>query len=120
MWSPTGRPVAPSSAPVGRNPEQEPPAKAGARVEGSNVLLVGWSLGAIESLQYVQTFGADRLAGLVLVDSSVGEKPAPPPGSAFTQRLREDRDKMLEEFVRAIFAKPRPVGEINAFVQLAK
>ena len=29
-WSPTGKPV-------GRNPEQEPPAKAGAPVEGSNV-----------------------------------------------------------------------------------
>ena len=35
-WSPTGKPVAPSSTPVGRNPEQEPPAKAGARVEGSS------------------------------------------------------------------------------------
>ncbi len=31
MWSPTGKPV-------GRNPEREPPAKAGARVEGSNRL----------------------------------------------------------------------------------
>ncbi len=35
-WSPTGKPVAPSIAPVGRNPEQEPPAKAGVRVEGSS------------------------------------------------------------------------------------
>ena len=35
LWSPMGKPVAPSSTPVGRNPEQEPPAKAGARVEGS-------------------------------------------------------------------------------------
>ena len=35
-WSPTGQPVAPSSTPVGRNLEQEPPAKAGARVEGSS------------------------------------------------------------------------------------
>ena len=35
VWSPTGKPVAPSRTPVGRNPEQEPPAKAGARVEGS-------------------------------------------------------------------------------------
>jgi len=35
-WSPTGKPVAPSNTPVGRNPEQEPPAKAGARVEGSS------------------------------------------------------------------------------------
>jgi len=119
LWSTTGRPVAPSSAPVGRNPEQEPPAKAGARVEGSNVLLVGWSLGAIESLQYVQTFGADRLAGLVLVDSSVGEEPAPPPGGAFAQRLREDRAQMLDEFVRAIFAKPRSDVEIASLVQQA-
>jgi hypothetical protein len=35
-WSPTGKPVAPSSTLVARNPEQEPPAKAGARVEGSD------------------------------------------------------------------------------------
>ena len=34
-WSPAGKPVPSSSAPVGRNPEQEPPAKTGARVEGS-------------------------------------------------------------------------------------
>jgi hypothetical protein len=35
LWSPTGKPVAHSSTPVGRNPEHEPPAEAGARVEGS-------------------------------------------------------------------------------------
>jgi non-heme chloroperoxidase len=72
----------------------------------SNVLLIGWSLGAIEALQYVHMFGATRLAGLVLVDSSVGEQPAPKPGNKFKERLREDRDKALNEFVRAIFAKP--------------
>jgi len=33
LWSLTGKPVALSSTPVGRNPEQEPAAKAGARVE---------------------------------------------------------------------------------------
>jgi len=33
-WSPTGKPVAPSNTPVGRNPEPGSPAKAGARVEG--------------------------------------------------------------------------------------
>jgi membrane peptidoglycan carboxypeptidase len=34
-WSPTGKSVASSSTPVGRNPEQDSAAKAGARVEGS-------------------------------------------------------------------------------------
>ena len=33
-WSPTGKPVLPSTAPVGRNPEREPPAKAGAESKG--------------------------------------------------------------------------------------
>ena len=86
----------------------------------SKVLLVGWSLGAIESLQYVQLFGAERLAGLALVDSSVGEEPAPPPGGTFIQSLREERDKTLAEFVRAIFATPRPDAEIDELVRGAK
>ncbi len=86
----------------------------------SNVLLIGWSLGAIESLQYVEMFGSQRLAGLVLVDSSVGEEPAPPSGGTFTQRLREDRDQTLNEFVHAIFSKPRPEEEIESLVLGAK
>ena len=61
-----------------------------------NVLLVGWSLGALEALEYAHRFGEDRLAGMVLVDSSVGELPVPPPGGGFLDELRKDRDKTLE------------------------
>jgi microsomal epoxide hydrolase len=85
----------------------------------SNVVLVGWSLGAIESLQYIDQFGTHRLAGLVLVDSSVGEAPAPPSGGTFKQRLSAEREKMLEEFVRAIFARPRPEGDVAELVRQA-
>ena len=53
------------------------------------VLLIGWSLGAIESLQFVHMFGADRLAALVLVDSSVGEGPASKTGGNFN--LKKNR-----------------------------
>jgi microsomal epoxide hydrolase len=86
----------------------------------SNVLLIGWSLGAIDALQYIQMFGAARLAGLVLVDSSVGEEPAPGSGGGFKDNLRRDRDKTLREFMRAIFAKPRPEKEIGQLVRSAK
>jgi non-heme chloroperoxidase len=86
----------------------------------SNVLLIGWSLGAIESLQYAEMFGTQRLAGMVLVDSSVGEEPAPPSGGGFAQSLRDHRDETLKEFVHAIFGKPRPKGEIESLVQDAK
>lgn len=85
-----------------------------------NVLLVGWSLGAIESLQYIHMFGADRLAGLVLVDSSVGEEPAPAPGGTFLQALRDDRDKTLDGFVRAIFKSASSDAEVAQLVDGAK
>ena len=86
----------------------------------SKVLLVGWSLGALEALQYVNLFGAAKIAALVLVDSSVGEEPAPPASGPFTQRLRQNRAKTLEVFVRAMFAKPRPKAEINSLVRGAR
>jgi microsomal epoxide hydrolase len=86
----------------------------------SNVVLVGWSLGGIEALQYVHMFGAERLAGLVLVDSSVGEEPAPKEGGGFLQALRADRDKSLENFIRAIFKHPPIESEVTALVKGAK
>lgn len=85
-----------------------------------NVLLVGWSLGAIESLQYVHLFGSRRLSGMALIDSSVGEEPAPRSGGNFTEQLRADRDKALTEFARAIFATRRSPEEIAELVKSAK
>jgi non-heme chloroperoxidase len=76
-----------------------------------NVLLVGWSLGALEVLEYAHRFGEDKLAGMVLVDSSVGELPVPLPGGTFLDELRADRDKTLNEFVHDMYAKPRPDSE---------
>ena len=86
----------------------------------SHVLLIGWSLGAIEALQYIQMFGTARLSGLVLVDSSVGEEPAPGSGGTFKESLRADRDKTLHAFVHAIFAKPRSEKELAELVRGAK
>jgi microsomal epoxide hydrolase len=42
-------------------------------------LLVGWSLGVLDALAYLHQDGDARLAGLVLIDNSVGEDPPPPP-----------------------------------------
>jgi microsomal epoxide hydrolase len=41
------------------------------------VVLVGWSLGVLDVLAYIHADGDARVAGLVLVDNSVGERPAP-------------------------------------------
>ncbi len=85
-----------------------------------NVLLVGWSLGALEVLEYAHRFGEDKLAGMVLVDSSVGEMPVPPPGGTFLQSLREDRDTVLDGFVREMYAHARPEAETAALLKDVK
>jgi len=73
------------------------------------VLLMGWSLGVLDSLAYITAHGDRRLAGLVLVDNSVGEEPAPVaashpirPGQKLTHA-----DKM-RRFVAGMFAHPPP------------
>lgn len=75
------------------------------------VVLVGWSLGALEALQYTRVFGETKLAGLVLVDSSVGEPPVPP-ASDFRGALRRNRAQAIDQFVRAMFRTARPEAEL--------
>lgn len=84
-----------------------------------HVVLVGWSLGALEALQYVHQHGDKQVEALVLVDSSVGEQPAPPPGS-IAGDLRANRVATLESFVRAIFRSKRPDGEYQQLVEGAQ
>jgi microsomal epoxide hydrolase len=78
-------------------------------------VLVGWSLGALESLEMVRAHGEAGIAGLVIVDSSVGEPPAPPAG-VFKESLRGNRRRALNEFMRAIFKTPRSESEVSALV----
>lgn len=75
------------------------------------VVLVGWSLGVLDSLAYVADAGDARIAGLVLVDNSIGEAPAPAArpevgGSpADAEPLPEpERRRRRAVFVRNMFA----------------
>ena len=81
------------------------------------VLLVAWSLGALEALHYLHHHGDKAIAGLVIVDSSVGEEPAPPKpvsGKGFVAELRRDRAQAVEGLVQAIFLKPQARERIEA------
>ena len=75
------------------------------------VVLVTWSLGSLEALQYVHAHGDSSLRALVIVDSSVGEGPVPPPrppgATGFQDELRRDRANAVDGFVRAIFRTPQ-------------
>lgn len=79
-------------------------------------VLVGWSLGAIEVIVHLARRGDARVAGLVLVDNSVGEEPPPAFGLVDAQALRRDRVAATRAFVRAMYARPQPAAYIERIV----
>lgn len=85
---------------------------------GRPAIVVAWSLAGIELLHGLPTHGDAAIAGVLLVDSSLGEGPAGRGGgvAAFRSRLREDRPAALAEFARAIFRRTQPQARIDALV----
>ncbi|MDH4151517.1 MAG: alpha/beta hydrolase [Betaproteobacteria bacterium] len=85
------------------------------------VVLVGWSLGALEALQYVHRDGHAAVDALVLVDSSVGEDPEPDPaaGPGFRETIKQDRQAAVEDFVRGIFGATRTESELETMTTAA-
>jgi microsomal epoxide hydrolase len=67
------------------------------------VVLVGWSLGVLESLAYIEFAGTQRVRALVLVDNSIGEEPPPSFDPTFLSRLKQNRVATTERFVRNMF-----------------
>jgi microsomal epoxide hydrolase len=70
------------------------------------VVLVGWSLGVLDTLAYLHAQGDRRVAGLVLVDNSIGEDPPPVASAAPARRGRVlPRALVMRDFVRGMFAR---------------
>ena len=74
-----------------------------------HIVLVGWSLGVLETLGYVREYQPRLLDGLVLVDNSIGEDPPPARGKGgghFYSDLRTNRAEAAKQFATAMFHKP--------------
>ena len=70
------------------------------------VVLVGWSLGVLDSLAYASQYGDRLIAGLVLIDNSIGEEPAPVPSRGPAARgPRLGREEQMRRFVRGMFTR---------------
>ena len=86
------------------------------------VVLVGWSLGVLDSLAYVHEAGDSRLAAMVLIDNSVGENPAPIPRPQ--PRLRAPlrpvaREIRMARFVRGMFRSPQSPAFLEELTEAA-
>lgn len=74
-------------------------------------VLVGWSMGCGELMKYAEQFGTDNVAGFVLVDGLVWDKPIPElfaGMSGWMNHLQEDRRKQADGFVRGMYRRPQP------------
>jgi non-heme chloroperoxidase len=90
-------------------------------VSHAPVLLVGWSLGVLDALAYIHTRGDAAIAGLALVDNSVGESPAPAPRRAPSRprkrALPVSREIAMRAFVHAMFRRPQPEAYLDALTE---
>ena len=76
------------------------------------VVLVGWSMAVNEVAAYVDQFGTETLAGVILVDGSAGQDfdqvIMPRQLRTFTGWLAMDRREATDGFVRSLFRRPQP------------
>jgi non-heme chloroperoxidase len=80
-------------------------------VRAPKVVLLGWSLGVLDSLAYVSSHGAERLSALVLIDNSIGENPPPQPEPVPRTNphlRRPSYPATMAAFVRGMFHTPQP------------
>jgi non-heme chloroperoxidase len=87
-----------------------------AQVRDAHALLLGWSLGVLDVLSYVHQFGDARIDGLVLVDNSVGEAPAPrlPKYRPHVPARRPvSREAAMREFVASMFKTPQSADYLD-------
>jgi microsomal epoxide hydrolase len=74
------------------------------------VVLVGWSMGVTEAAAYVDQFGTDTLAGLVLVDGWAGADYDPqvtPQMWQWAAGFQKNRQAQTEAFIRSMYKKPQ-------------
>lgn len=90
-----------------------------ARLGPNQVLVVAWSLGVLDTLAYVRTHGDARLAGLVLVDNSVGEEPPPPvpPARDGPPPPKPPHAEEMRRFVASMFRSARGPDYLERLTQ---
>ncbi len=91
------------------------------QIQSGPVVVIGWSLGVLDTLASIHVAGDRRLAGLVLVDNSVGEDP--PPAYAPPPRYRRpppaNHQVAMKQFVRAMFRRQQPPVYLDKLTKAA-
>jgi len=78
-----------------------------AHTQLSRVVLVGWSLGAVEVARYARLAPPGTVSGIVLVDEPLYDLPSRAAArDRFREQLRINRAVVMDSFVRGMFHRP--------------
>ena len=81
--------------------------------------LVGWSMACGELIKYVDQFGTDNVAGVVLVDGYLGGRPLGESFSgiaAWVKDMQNDRQVLTERFVGSMYEKKQSADYLKRVV----
>jgi non-heme chloroperoxidase len=88
------------------------------RLTSPRVVVIAWSLGVLDTLAAIHVAGDTRLAGLVLVDNSVGEEPPPAYSPVPPHRgPPPSHPQAMQAFVRTMFHRPQPAAWLTRLTQ---
>ena len=76
------------------------------RLNLSDVVLVGWSMGVREVLTYVGASGTARVAALVFVEGNLWPQGALEPALESLRRMQADRVPFTRDFVKSMYVQP--------------
>ena len=85
-------------------------------------ILAGWSLGVLESLDYIARYHPAHLKGLILIDNSIGEgKPPAGRSSNFQQTMNDPnkREPYLRKFSQDLFRTAPPPEMLQSVIDSA-
>ncbi|MDR3533657.1 MAG: alpha/beta hydrolase [Rhodopila sp.] len=88
-------------------------------LDSQPVVVIGWSLGVLDTLAAIHVAGDRLLAGLVLVDNSVGEEPPPPPYRPARPRAGPppSHAEAMKRFIRGMFHRTPPPAYLERLTQ---
>ncbi len=88
------------------------------QLEPVPVVVIGWSLGVLDTLAYVHSNGDALVAGLVLVDNSVGEEPPPMPvPPPLHRRPPPPHAEAMRRFVQGMFHRPQNAAYLDRLTE---
>lgn len=84
------------------------------------VVLIGWSLAVSEVISYLDQFGSDGVAGIVLIDGLAGfdlNNKLVREGITYWFEFQKERHKNTDEFVRGMFRQPQEKEYLENLVE---